>query len=172
MAIYPTAEQFTELLAQDDGRPVVMVNLLRYKPAADAPHEGKPGLEAYRAYGEAMVPFVLAKGGRLIWAGDVASTWATATASAAGSATATSAVSAWASAVAASTARSDATVRTSSASGTRNATSTSEVVAATSSSTRLRTGQSPVRRDGSAAGVSTAGPGAAMRTPTPRTLCR
>ena len=111
----------------------------------------------------------------LTWAGEVASTWATATASEAGSATATSAVSAWASAVAASTARSDATVRTSSASGTRNATSTSEVVAATSSSTRLRTGQSPVRVDGSPAapaGVSTAGPGAAMRTPTPRTLCR
>jgi uncharacterized protein (DUF1330 family) len=73
MAIYPTAEQFSELLASDDGKPVVMVNLLRYKPAADSPHTGKSGEEAYNAYGEAMVPFVLSKGGRLIWAGKVTS---------------------------------------------------------------------------------------------------
>jgi uncharacterized protein (DUF1330 family) len=50
-----------------------MVNLLRYKPSADAPHEGKTGEEAYRKYGEEMVPFVLSKGGRLIWAGNVSS---------------------------------------------------------------------------------------------------
>jgi uncharacterized protein (DUF1330 family) len=73
MAIYPTAEQFSQLLASDDGKPVVMVNLLRYKAAADAPHEGKSGEEAYDHYGEAMVPFVLARGGRLIWAGRVTS---------------------------------------------------------------------------------------------------
>jgi uncharacterized protein (DUF1330 family) len=73
MAIYPTAEQFSELLASDDGKPVVMVNLLRYKPSADAPHAGKTGEEAYRAYGEAMVPFVQSKGGRVIWSGTVQS---------------------------------------------------------------------------------------------------
>jgi hypothetical protein len=73
MAIYPTAEQFTELLASTDEGPVVMVNLLRYKPAADAPHNGISGDAAYKIYGEAMVPFVLSKGGRLIWAGTVSS---------------------------------------------------------------------------------------------------
>jgi uncharacterized protein (DUF1330 family) len=73
MAIYPTAEQFSELLARDDGRPIVMVNLLRYKPEANEPDTGLTGEQAYNAYGEAMVPFVLSKGGRLIWAGKVAS---------------------------------------------------------------------------------------------------
>ncbi len=73
MTIYPTAEQFSQLLASDDGKPVVMVNLLRYKPAAGEPDTGKTGEQAYRAYGEAMVPFVLSKGGRLIWSGTVSS---------------------------------------------------------------------------------------------------
>lgn len=73
MAIYPTPEQFQRLLADTADGPVVMVNLLRFKPRADAPHESLTGEEAYHLYGEQMVPFVVSKGGRLIWSGRVTS---------------------------------------------------------------------------------------------------
>lgn len=72
MAIYPSSDQIQALVAgEDDGSPVVMVNLLRFKPRADAPDENLSGEEAYRRYAEAMVPFVLSKGGRFIWSGRV-----------------------------------------------------------------------------------------------------
>lgn len=73
MAIYPSAEQFAKLLADDDGKPIVMVNLLRFKPRADAPDENLSGEEAYRRYGDAMIPFVESRGGRLVWSGRMAS---------------------------------------------------------------------------------------------------
>jgi len=73
MAIYPQAEQFQALLAECDGRPVVMVNLLRFKPRADEPDTGLSGEEAYRLYGQAMIAFVLSKGGRLLWSGKLTS---------------------------------------------------------------------------------------------------
>jgi uncharacterized protein (DUF1330 family) len=73
MAIYPAAEQIQALLASTEEGPVVMVNLLKFKPRADAPCEGMSGEEAYRLYGDAMVPFVTSRGGRLIWSGKVAS---------------------------------------------------------------------------------------------------
>jgi len=73
VTIYPTAEQFQGLLANDDGKPVVMVNLLRFKPRADAPHESLSGEEAYHLYGKEMVPFVESKGGRMIWSGRLTS---------------------------------------------------------------------------------------------------
>jgi uncharacterized protein (DUF1330 family) len=73
LAIYPSAEQIQALLASTDEGPVVMVNLLRFKPAADAPDEGMTGEEAYRLYGEKMVPFVESKGGRVIWMGRLSS---------------------------------------------------------------------------------------------------
>ena len=72
IALYPTPEQIQALLSTpDDGRPVVMVNLLRFKPTADAPDAGISGEEAYRRYVEKMVPFVQSKGGRVIWSGRV-----------------------------------------------------------------------------------------------------
>ncbi|HEY2773993.1 MAG TPA: DUF1330 domain-containing protein [Candidatus Binatia bacterium] len=73
MAIYPEPEQFQALMAGDDGKPVVMLNLLRFKPRADPPHEGMSGEEAYELYGREMVPFVVSRGGRLIWSGRVKS---------------------------------------------------------------------------------------------------
>ena len=73
MAIYPSSEQIQALLAGNEEGPVVMVNLLRFKPRADAPHGDLTGEEAYRRYGEAMVPFVESKGGRVIWMGRVTS---------------------------------------------------------------------------------------------------
>jgi uncharacterized protein (DUF1330 family) len=71
MAIYPTAEQIQRLLGGPPDRPVVMVNLLRFKARADAPDAGLSGEEAYRRYAELMMPFVESKGGRILWVGRV-----------------------------------------------------------------------------------------------------
>src|SRR6185369_16330921 len=71
MAIYPTAKQIESLLAGPADQPVVMVNLLRFKPRADAPDEGISGEEAYRRYAEEMRPFVESRGGRFLWIGRV-----------------------------------------------------------------------------------------------------
>jgi uncharacterized protein (DUF1330 family) len=69
MAIYPTQAQIARLLTGPADRPVVMVNVLRFKPRADAPDEGLSGEEAYRRYVRAMRPFVESKGGRFLWVG-------------------------------------------------------------------------------------------------------
>src|SRR5207247_11468738 len=71
MAIYPTPEQMQRLLAGPADQPVVMLNLLRFKPRADAPDEGISGEEAYRRYAEPMQTFVESKGGRFLWIGRV-----------------------------------------------------------------------------------------------------
>jgi len=71
MAIYPTPEQIERLLAGPPDQPVVMLNLLRFKPAADAPDAGLTGQQAYRLYADAMQPFVESKGGRILWVGRV-----------------------------------------------------------------------------------------------------
>ena len=71
MAIYPSSEQIQALLAGPADEPVVMVNLLRFRPAADAPDAGMSGEEAYRRYAEPMQAFVESKGGRLLWVGRV-----------------------------------------------------------------------------------------------------
>ena len=69
MAIYPTPQQIETLLAGPADQPVVMVNLLRFKPRADGADEGPSGEEAYRRYAEAMRAFVESKGGRFLWVG-------------------------------------------------------------------------------------------------------
>ena len=69
MAIYPTPEQIQRLLSGRAAQPVVMVNLLRFKPRADSPDEGLSGEEAYRRYAAAMRAFVESKGGRFLWVG-------------------------------------------------------------------------------------------------------
>jgi uncharacterized protein (DUF1330 family) len=69
MAIYPTAEQIQTLLAGPQDRPVVMVNLLRFKPRADGVDAGISGEEAYRIYVEEMRKIVEAAGGRFLWTG-------------------------------------------------------------------------------------------------------
>ena len=50
MAIYPTAEQIKTLMAGPADQPVVMINLLRYKPRADGADAGVSGDDAYRRY--------------------------------------------------------------------------------------------------------------------------
>jgi len=71
MAIYPTAEQIQTLLAGPPDQPVVMVNLLRFKPKADGLDEGLSGEEAYERYAEAMQRFIESNGCRIVWAGRV-----------------------------------------------------------------------------------------------------
>jgi hypothetical protein len=71
MAIYPTPKQIEDLMGGSSGQPVVMVNLLRFKPRADAPEQGLSGEEAYRRYMEPMRAFVESKGARILWAGRV-----------------------------------------------------------------------------------------------------
>ena len=55
------AEQFAALEA-DASTPVVMLNLVRYRP---------DGREAYLRYSRGFVPLLKAVGGTILWAGDV-----------------------------------------------------------------------------------------------------
>jgi uncharacterized protein (DUF1330 family) len=71
MAIYPRPEQIKQLMDGPQDRPVVMLNLLHFKPRADVSHEGDTGEEAYMRYAQEMRKFVESKGGRFIWAGRV-----------------------------------------------------------------------------------------------------
>ncbi len=71
IALYPTPEQIQELLAGPADRPVVMLNLLRFKDRATAPDEGLTGEEAYERYADVMIRFVESRGGRVVWSGRV-----------------------------------------------------------------------------------------------------
>lgn len=71
MAIYPSKEQFETLLSGPPDQPVVMVNLLRFKPKADAPDANLSGAEAYERYGSEMRKIVESNGGRILWTGRV-----------------------------------------------------------------------------------------------------
>src|SRR5688500_18558175 len=71
MALYPTAEQIAALLAGPDDQPVVMLNLLKFKPRADASAGAMTGQEAYERYARAMRTVVESHGGRFLWAGQV-----------------------------------------------------------------------------------------------------
>jgi uncharacterized protein (DUF1330 family) len=68
MPITPNTDQFRELAAAPDEGPVVMLNLLKFKPRADA-DSAKTGEEAYRAYGDTAVAMIEERGGKVIWAG-------------------------------------------------------------------------------------------------------
>lgn len=61
MAVDPTAADLQRLLADDPGGPVVMLNLLRFKPG---------GRASYDAYSEAAARFLAEYGGELLYAGD------------------------------------------------------------------------------------------------------
>jgi uncharacterized protein (DUF1330 family) len=58
----PTPEDIARLVAEDDGGPVVMLNLLRF--AGDA------GRESYGRYAAEVVPWLQRVGGELVYAGD------------------------------------------------------------------------------------------------------
>lgn len=74
-AVYPRGEQLGPLMAVKDG-PIVMVNLLKFRDKAqyrDGRATTLSGREAYNLYAEKMVPFVTARGGRIIFSSDVKS---------------------------------------------------------------------------------------------------
>ena len=62
ISLYPTQEQIHALLADPAETPVVMLNLLRFKPGGEA---------AYRRYAAAMRKLVEGRGGRFLWSGRV-----------------------------------------------------------------------------------------------------
>jgi uncharacterized protein (DUF1330 family) len=67
-AVLPKGEQMQALLAMGGDRPIVMVNLLKFRDKAQYDEPGEPemtGREAYDRYGRVMAPLVLAKGGKL-----------------------------------------------------------------------------------------------------------
>jgi uncharacterized protein (DUF1330 family) len=57
-----------------DDQPLVMLNLLRYRPVADYPPGGDfascSGREAYDRYGRRAIRFVAGVGGAVIWRGE------------------------------------------------------------------------------------------------------
>lgn len=56
----PNVEQFQALAAAPDAGPVVMINLLKFKPG---------GAESYARYGDAAIGMIEDRGGRLLWSG-------------------------------------------------------------------------------------------------------
>ena len=65
----PEPAQMQRLMEGPADTPVVMLNLLRFKDAADGGNEGMTGEESYMLYGANMRKFVESKGGRFIWSG-------------------------------------------------------------------------------------------------------
>lgn len=73
-ALYPKSEQFQALIKQNDGKPIVMLNLLKFKDKAvyaDGRQTGLTGQQAYQVYGSQMAEFVQSNGGKFIWMGKV-----------------------------------------------------------------------------------------------------
>lgn len=76
-AVMPTKEQMKGFFENDHGKPICMVNLLKFKEEADYPqdHElhgkGTSGAEAYALYGAAVTKLVEGLGGKMVFAGDV-----------------------------------------------------------------------------------------------------
>jgi uncharacterized protein (DUF1330 family) len=71
-ALYPKAEQFQAVLRHSDGKPVMMLNLLKFKERAvyaDGRATSLTGQEAYNLYGVEMAPFVESQGGKFVWMG-------------------------------------------------------------------------------------------------------
>jgi uncharacterized protein (DUF1330 family) len=64
-SLYPTQEAFDRFMKEDDGRPVIMLNLLRYK--------GEAGRATYREFADLVTPLIERLGGKVIYAGDFSS---------------------------------------------------------------------------------------------------
>jgi uncharacterized protein (DUF1330 family) len=72
-SITPDPSAF-EAFARDvpDGRPIVMINLLRFRERAALEGENISGRESYERYGQRVEPFLKGVGGRPIWRGKAA----------------------------------------------------------------------------------------------------
>jgi uncharacterized protein (DUF1330 family) len=75
-AVYPTHSRVEALMADASGRPVVMLNLLRFRAKAAYP-DGRPsdltGRQAYDLYAAAMQKVVENGGGKVLFGGDMSS---------------------------------------------------------------------------------------------------
>jgi uncharacterized protein (DUF1330 family) len=73
-SIEPSEAQLTRLLELQDGKPIVMINLLRYRERAayepSAHAESCSGREAYERYGMHVLPLLAGVGARIRWRGD------------------------------------------------------------------------------------------------------
>jgi hypothetical protein len=67
----PTPAQVQQFLAGPADQPVVMLNLLKFKHAAEGDGAGQTGEQAHMQYATRMREFVEANGGRFIWAGHI-----------------------------------------------------------------------------------------------------
>ena len=72
--VEPRPEQMDRFAAsEDDGGPIVMLNLNRYRDRsaypADSRHEPCTGHEAYLRYGVGVLPLMAKHGARIVWAG-------------------------------------------------------------------------------------------------------
>jgi uncharacterized protein (DUF1330 family) len=77
--VNPTPEALQELSLQvPDGKPIVMINLLRFREWADYPQgveaEKLTGRQAYDRYGRHVLPFLMAVRARPIWRGQASCT--------------------------------------------------------------------------------------------------
>ena len=61
MSVDPTGRDLKRFLEEDPGGPVVMLNLLRFKPGG--------GRESYAEYGRRILPFAEQVGGEVLWFG-------------------------------------------------------------------------------------------------------
>jgi uncharacterized protein (DUF1330 family) len=62
-AIRPNKDQFIELMNAPDDGPVVMLNLLKFKP--------RGGQGEYNKYGDSVSKMVEERGGKMLWVGKV-----------------------------------------------------------------------------------------------------
>jgi len=67
MPIIPNLDQIQAFATAPDSGPVVMLNLLKFKPRAEG--EGGSGGQAYGRYGERVERMIEARGGKVIWTG-------------------------------------------------------------------------------------------------------
>ncbi len=75
-ALYPTQERIAELMRDDSTKPIVMLNLLRFRAKAqyaDGRASDLSGRDAYMLYGEPMQKFVTRNGGKFLFARSVKS---------------------------------------------------------------------------------------------------
>ncbi len=73
-AAQPTTAQIKAAHARDDGTPIYMVNLLKFRDKAvyaDGRATLLSGADAYALYGHAMARMVMQAGGKLLFAGQV-----------------------------------------------------------------------------------------------------
>ena len=73
-AVMPQPEQAKAFFSGEENGPMVMVNLLKFKPFAEYPNgrnAGVTGREAYAIYGAVVQHCLMQVGGRVLFSGDV-----------------------------------------------------------------------------------------------------